>query len=196
MEMEKIDLKKAMKNLFTARLNEFALIDVPALKFLKTDGYGDPTTASIYPRTIEWLYSTAYGAKFLAKSAMTRDFVVAPLEGLWWADDPDAFAARRKSEWHWTMMIMIPDFIDQAMFERAVARTRKKLGEPPASLRLEPYQEGLSIQTLHIGSYDAEGPVLARLHEEIIPGMGMAAAGAHHEIYLGDPRKVEAEKLR
>ena len=93
-------------------------------------------------------------------------------------------------------MIMIPDFVGAGLFEAAVTKARKKLGDPPASLRLEPYREGPSLQALHIGAYDAEGPLLARLHDEIMPAQGLTFAGHHHEIYLSDPRKTTPEKLR
>jgi hypothetical protein len=56
--------------------------------------------------------------------------------------------------------------------------------------------EGLCAQILHIGSYDDEGPTLKRLHEDWLPANGLTETGKHHEIYLGDPRKVAPEKLR
>lgn len=52
------------------------------------------------------------------------------------------------------------------------------------------------MQTLHIGPYDDEGPVLERMHNEFIPANGLRMTGKHHEIYLGDPRKTAPEKLR
>ena len=91
---------------------------------------------------------------------------------------------------------MMPDFVGGDVFEPAVAKARKKLGDPPATFRLESYREGPSLQALHIGPYDAEGPLLARLHDEIMPAQGLTFAGHHHEIYLGDPRKSAPEKLR
>jgi hypothetical protein len=104
--------------------------------------------------------------------------------------------ARRKHEWDWTMLIMVPDFVDPASFESARDKARANLGGIPASLRLEALEEGLCLQALHIGSYDDEGPLLARLHDEIMPAGGYAFAGPHHEIYLGDPRKTAPAKLR
>lgn len=94
------------------------------------------------------------------------------------------------------MMIMAPDFLEESIFQQALAKAGKKLGEAPATLRLEPYEEGLCLQTLHVGSYDDEGPVLARLHDEVMPSAGFVHNGAHHEIYLSDARKVAPEKLR
>jgi len=38
--------------------------------------------------------------------------------------------------------------------------------------------------------------MLARLHDEVMPGLGLTFAGHHHEVYLSDPRKVAPEKLK
>ncbi|WP_306024506.1 GyrI-like domain-containing protein [Oceaniradius stylonematis] len=119
-----------------------------------------------------------------------------PLEGLWWAEDMDAFTAGDKDKWSWTAMIMQPDWITDAMFAAAVDKARGKLGDPPESLRLEIFDEGLSVQIMHIGPYDAEGPTIARLHQQFIPQNGLTENGHHHEIYLSDPRRVAPEKLK
>jgi hypothetical protein len=193
--LAKLDLKQARKELFTAPTGEFPPIVVPRLLYLMVDGHGDPNSSPDYPRAVAALYSTAYALKFACK-AQGRDFVVAPLEGLWSAADPGSFVARRKHEWDWTMLIMVPDFVELAAFESARDKARAKLGGIPASLRLEALEEGLCLQALHIGSYDDEGPLLARLHDEIMPAGGYAFAGPHHEIYLGDPRKTVPAKLK
>ena len=194
-DVEKLDLKKTRKSLFTAPRAGFTAVVVPRVLYLMADGHGDPNTAPAYLRALQSLYATAYAAKFACK-AQGLDFVVAPLEGLWSASDPASFVARRKHEWDWTMMIMVPDFVDAKLFESSRANAQAKLGELSESLRLEPLEEGLCLQALHIGSYDDEGPLLARLHDEIMPAGGYAFAGRHHEIYLSDPRKTEQAKLR
>ena len=56
--------------------------------------------------------------------------------------------------------------------------------------------EGRCVQTLHVGSFDDEAPVLAQMHDEFIPGEGPHTVGKHHEIYLSDFRKVAPEKQR
>ena len=193
--MEKLDLKKSRKALFSGRHNRFATIEVPPMSYLMVDGHGDPNRAPEYKSAVEGLYATAYTIKFLCK-AEGRDFVVPPLEGLWSAPDPESFTARRKDEWDWTMMIMMPDFVDQALFQRARGKAAEKMGSIPESLRLEVLEEGLCLQALHIGSYDEEGPLLAKLHNEIMPAERYDFAGRHHEIYLGDPRKTASEKLK
>ena len=193
--MEKLDLKKSRKALFSAPHNRFVPIDVPPVSYLMADGHGDPNKAPEYRRAVESLYATAYTIKFLCK-ANGQDFVVAPLEGLWSARDPESFTARRKDEWDWTMMIMMPDYVDQAVFQRARGRATEKLDAVSESLRLHTLEEGLCLQALHIGSYDEEGPLLAKLHKEIMPAEGYGFAGRHHEIYLGDPRKTAPGKLK
>jgi hypothetical protein len=193
--VEKLNLKRSRKELFSARHNRFVPIDVPPVSYLMADGHGDPNRAPEYKAAVESLYATAYTIKFLYK-ADGQDFVVPPLEGLWSARDPESFTARRKEEWDWTIMIMMPDFVDEASFQRARGRAAEKLGTISESLRLETLEEGLCLQALHIGSYDEEGPLLAKLHNEIMPAEGYNFAGRHHEIYLGDPRKTASEKLK
>jgi len=196
MKTGKIDFRKSLKPLYNPPAGTFVSIEVPRLRFVKIDGAGDPNTAPAYRAAIEWLYGVSYGMKFAAKTVLGKDYVVPPLEGLWWADDPGSFIRRQKDQWRWTMMIMVPDFIAGEMFDNAVAKTGGKLGQSPQSLRLESCDEGSSLQTLHVGGYDEEGPVLARLHNEVMPGKGVTFNGPHHEIYLSDPRKTESARLK
>jgi hypothetical protein len=193
--MEKLDLKKVRKPLFTAPLNRFVTINVPPVSYLMVDGCGDPNTAQAYKLAVESLYATAFTIKFSCKTN-GKDFVVMPLEGLWSASDPESFSARRKDEWEWTMMIMVPDYVDDETFLAARIKAREKLSALPESLRLESLEEGLCLQALHVGSYDDEGPLLARLHGEIMLSGGYDFAGRHHEVYLSDPRKTAPEKLK
>jgi len=194
--VEKVDFKKSLPGLYKPPVDRFVSVDVPAMQFVKIDGKGDPNKASAYKQAIEWLYPVSYAMKFAAKTAKGKDYVVPPLEGLWWADDPADFVARRKDRWCWTMMIMAPEFIDHSLFEAAVEKSKKKLGIPPDSLRLERLEEGTALQILHVGSYDDEGPTLAQLHDREMLSRGLTFAGPHHEIYLSDPRKTEPAKLR
>ena len=194
--MDKIDFRKSLKPLYQPPVGDFVLVDVPAMQFVMVDGAGDPNRADAYKTAVEWLYSVSYAMKFAAKAALGRDYVVPPLEGLWWSDDPATFVTRQKDEWRWTMMIMAPDFVDATLFEAAVAKSGKKLGATPPSLRLDRYAEGLSLQTMHVGSFDEEGPVLARLHDEIMPSRNLVFNGQHHEIYLSDPRKVDPSAMK
>ena len=94
-------------------------------------------------------------------------------------------------------MIMQPEWVTEALFEQACSQVAKAK-DPPALLkiRLENYHEGLSVQILHIGPYSEEGPTIHKLHHEFLPENSLLEAGKHHEIYLGDPRRVAPEKLK
>ena len=194
--MVKIDYKSAQPDLYRPSAKDFTRVDVPAMQFVMVDGAGDPNTAPAYVLAIQWLYSVSYAMKFAARAGLQVDYVVPPLEGLWWADDPSDFVARRKDRWRWTMMIRAPEILPRALYDAAVTKATLKLGTPPGSLRLESLVEGLSLQILHIGSYDDEAPTLARLHDEVMPAQGLTFAGKHHEIYLSDPRKTDPSRCR
>jgi hypothetical protein len=195
--MPKTDFKRELKHLYNPP-QEFTIVDVPPMSFLMIDGHGDPNTAQAYVDAVEALYAVAYKIKFASKKELDQDYVVPPLEGLWWAEDMDTFGVKRdKSTWDWTMMIMQPEWISQDMVKQAVQQVAKSKGLPALPrLRLETYHEGPSVQILHVGSYDDEGPALARLHHEYLPQNGLVEAGKHHEIYLSDPRRTAPEKLK
>src|SRR5690606_21276920 len=138
---DKIDFRAALKHLYQPGPRDFTFVDVPTMTFVKVDGQGDPNTAPSYRSAVEWLYSVSYAMKFASKD-LGQDYFVPPLEGLWWADDPADFVTRNKASWHWTMMIMVPDFLDRALYDAALATAAEKLGDAPASLRLPAYAEG------------------------------------------------------
>lgn len=196
--MTKVDFKKSLRHLYQPLRDDFVLVEVPPMRFLMVDGAGDPNTAPAYQQALEALYALAYKLKFASKKTLEKDYVVPPLEGLWWAEDMQVFTASEdKDEWLWTMMIMQPDWITEALFEDVRAQVGADKDLPALSrTRLEVYDEGLSLQILHIGSYADEGPTLRRLHQEVLPARGFETNGKHHEIYLGDPRRVAPEKLR
>ena len=193
--MTRTDFKRL--DCYRARQHEIRLVDVPPLQYLMVDGHGDPNTAPEYAEAMAALFPVAYTLK-LASRDLGRDYVVMPLEALWWASDMAAFTTGRDtSRWDWTTMIMVPDWITREAFDEAVARVAAR--SAPAGLarvRLETLHEGSSVQTLHIGAYDDETEILARLHEEYLPRAGLRMSGKHHEIYLSDARRVEASRLR
>jgi hypothetical protein len=191
-----LDYKKELKHLYRPSAKAYAVVDVPPMNFLMIDGHGDPNTAQEYQEAVEALYAVAYALKFTSKKEKGMDYVVPPLEGLWWAENMETFTTEDKSAWDWTMMIMQPEWVTRDMFEKALKQVEKKKDLPALSkLRLEAYHEGLSVQILHIGPYDAEAPTIAGMHAFAAEN-GYQLAGKHHEIYLGDPRRVAPEKLK
>lgn len=187
--MAAVDFKKTLDS-YRAKHGEFRIVDVPPMQYLMVDGHGDPNTAPAYAAAIEALFPVAYKLKFASKRELQRDYVVPPLEALWWSDDMGVFGSGDKSAWDWTVMIMTPEWIDPEMFVDALAAAEA------SGVRLETLAEGRAVQTLHIGPYDAEGPLIARMHSEFIPANGLTLTGKHHEIYLSDPRRVAPDKLR
>ena len=195
--MEKTDLKKVHKGLYKpARKPE--LVEVPRFQFLMIDGEGT-TESPPFSKAIEALFGVSYKAKFLCKKQLERDYVVMPLEGLWWADDMDVFIAGDKENWKWTLMIHQPDFIEQEIIETASAEVLKKKDLPEIQrLRLEYFGEGLAAQMMHIGPFSEEGPNIQKLHQFIEEQGGQfdGHQQKHHEIYLSDFRKVAPEKMK
>lgn len=194
--MDKVDFKKTLKHLYAPSPKDFEIVDVPEMQFLMIDGMGDPGSSPIYADAVAWLYAVSYPIKFSSKNSLGRDYVVPPLEGLWWADDISAFAGGDRDSWKWTMMIMQPDWVTRSMYEAGVEAATLKLPIPPTTIRLESFAEGLSAQILHIGPYADEAPTIARLHNDFLPDNELTENGHHHEIYLGDPRRVAPEKLK
>ena len=195
--MNKLDFKRSL-DAYQAKTGHLRIVEVPDMQYLMIDGSGDPNTSPAFAKAVSALYPVAYKLKFASKRELGRDYVVMPLEGLWWADDMDVFTASRdKSRWDWTLMIMVPDWIDQHMFAASVEQAGAK--DRPARLdevRLESLSEGRCVQTLHVGSFDDEADVLSRMHHQFIPENGLHMVGKHHEIYFSDFRKVAPEKRR
>ena len=193
---DKVDLKKQLDG-YRARRGEFRLIELPVQRYLMIDGHGDPNTAE-FAAAIETIYPVAYALKFASKRELDRDYVVPPLEGLWSSPDPTVFTtARDKSRWDWTLLNLVPEWVTDDLLGAAIATVARR--SAPArldELREEALTEGLCVQTLHVGSFDEEGAVLARLHDEFVPEHGLSLTGRHHEIYLSDFRKVAPENLR
>lgn len=195
--VDKVDLKTQLPA-YRAPRGRYEIVDVPDADYLMVDGAGDPNTSPAYADALAALYPVAYALKFASRRELERDYVVPPLEGLWWADDMSTFTtARDKTRWSWTMMLMVPEWVPATFVDDAVARVREK-GAPARldDVRLARLSEGRCVQTLHVGSYDDEAPILDRMHDEFIPAHDLRLSGTHHEIYLSDARRVAPEKLR
>lgn len=194
--MPKTDLKAERKDLYAPPRGRFSEVVVPAMSFLAIHGHGDPNVSEDYRHAVEALFAVSYAAKFLSKRELDRDYVVPPLEGLWWAQDPSVFRRRDKSQWRWTMMIRQPDWVPVDMIDEASRRAEKKRLPAVSLARREALEEGLSVQTLHLGGYDDEGPILDELHRTYLPAHDLVLNGKHHEIYLNDARKTAPAKLK
>ncbi len=198
--MDTYDIKKALPALYAPKPGDFHVVEVPELTFLMVDGHGDPNVTTAYTDAVEALFTLSYAVRAVAKKDLGRVHTVGPLEGLWSADDPTTFVTRDKGAWDWTMMISQPAWISADVVEEARRTMQEKARRKPLPaldrVRPDSLAEGTSVQILHIGSYDAEGPVLARLHDDYLPQHGLTFNGRHHEIYLSGPRRTDAARLR
>lgn len=195
--MEKLDFKKRFKSLYGASPTNVEIVTVPQMNFLMADGAGDPNTAKSFSDAIEALYPVAYTLKFMVKKgAKGVDYGVLPLEALWWADDMSAFAKGNKDAWKWTVMIMQPEFVTDAMVKQAIEEVgRKKKPVALPLLRFEAFEEGKSAQIMHFGPFSEEGPTIEKVHA-FIKASGCRMVGKHHEIYLSDMRRTAPEKWK
>lgn len=199
--MPKIDLKRENKELYDPSAKEVSIVDVPEMKFLMIDGKGDPNTSQEYQDAIEALFSVSFKVKFISGKENSQDYVVMPLEGLWWVENMEDFSIRDKSGWKWTSMIRQPDFITKDMIKKAIEEVEQKKNPPALSkIKFESLHEGLSAQIMHIGPYSEEGPTIEKLHnfieEKGYEFDGSVPGEKHHEIYISDMRRTKPEKLK
>jgi hypothetical protein len=199
--MPGIDLKKENKELYNPSAKEVSIVDVPEMSFLMIDGEGDPNTSQEYQDSIEALFSVSYKVKFISKKENLQDYVVMPLEGLWWVENMKEFTVQDKSGWKWTAMIRQPDFITKDVIKKAVQEVEKKKKLPALSrIKFQRLHECLSSQIMHIGPYSQEGLTVEKLHnfieEKGYEFNGSLPGEKHHEIYISNMLRTKPEKLK
>ncbi|MBN2387577.1 MAG: GyrI-like domain-containing protein [Anaerolineales bacterium] len=204
--METLDLKQELQFLYQPSAKKIEAVEVPEMQFLRIDGAIEaglaPGSSPLFEANLQALYGAAYTLKFMARKrpADPVDYPVMALEGLWWVED-GCFDIAVKDNWHYTLMIMVPDLVTPAMFAEALAQLRKKKGDQPAFARLclERFHEGLCVQVMHLGPY-AEEPATVERMRQFMQAEGyqdlVERGGRHHEIYLGDPRRAAPEKRK
>jgi hypothetical protein len=204
--METLDLKKEFKHLYQPSSKQVELVQVPCLQFAMIDGAiekgSEPGKSPSFAEATQAMYSMAYTLKFMLKKRKTNaiDYPVMALEGLWWVEN-GIFNITVKDNWFYTLMILQPEVITPEIFEAAREQVRRKRGESAAlaRVRLGKFEEGLSVQTMHIGPYATEPATIERMKafaQENGYRDRVGLGGKHHEIYLGDPRKADPAKLK
>ena len=205
--MKILDLKKQYKSLYQPSAKKIEAIQSPNLQFVMVDGFiekgSEPGKSPSFAEATQALYSLSYTLKFMFKKRKTNaiDYPVMTLEGLWWVED-GTFEIFRKDNWFYTLMIMQPDVVTPEIFEEAREQVRKKKGdtEKLSQARLTYFEEGLCVQTMHIGPYATEPATVDRM-KEFMAENGLKdcvgpIGGKHHEIYLSDPRKAAPDKMK
>jgi hypothetical protein len=199
--MDKLDLRKQYKHLYQPSAKKVELVEVPAFQFAMIDGEIEPGhgpgNSPAFKQALEALYGISYTLKFTSKLRKEDpiDYTVMALEGLWWVE-VGSFDIRKPDNWRWTVMIMQPDHINADIFQDGLEQLRKKKPNPAIDkLRLETFNEGLSIQIMHIGPYSDEPATIDKM-DAFAEEHGYRMRGKHHEIYLGDPLRADPAKLK
>ena len=197
------DFKKEYKEFYLPK-DKPSLVEVPPLSFLAVRGQGDPNQeGGDYQQALNQLYGVAYTIK-MSKKGDHRidgffDYVVPPLEGLWWQPGTAGVDYARKEDFHWISLIRLPDFVTADDVEWAKEEAARKKKADFSRVEFFTYDEGLCVQCMHIGSYDDEPATVELMHDfmrEQGYELNITEERLHHEIYLCDARKTAPEKLK
>ena len=180
------------------------IVDMPPMNYIAVRGKGNPNDESgEYKAAIGLLYGIAFTLKMSYKGSYKIDgyfeYVVPPLEGLWWQTGSGKVDYRHKEDFEWISMIRLPDFIKEKDFEWAKSEATKKKKIDFSKVEFFSYQEGKCVQCMHVGSYDNEPATIAQMEnyaKSIGYNMDRSIGRRHHEIYLSDPRKGNPDKLK
>ena len=197
------DYKKEYKGLYLPPKKP-ALVEVPAMRFAAVQGKGDPNVeGGAYQEALGLLYGVAFTVKMskLGNRAIEGyfDYVVPPLEGLWRQPGVSGIDYTRKENFEWVSMLRLPDFVTPEVFDWAVHEAAEKKKKDFSAVKYFTYEEGLCVQCMHLGPYDAEPETVARM-EAFLRKTGyetdLTGGRLHHEIYLSDARRVPPEKWK
>ncbi|MEY8392793.1 GyrI-like domain-containing protein [Lachnospiraceae bacterium 45-W7] len=197
------DYKKEYKEFYLPK-NKPELVTVPSMNFIAVRGKGNPNEeGGAYKQSIELLYGIAFTIKMSKKGEHQIkgyfDYVVPPLEGLWWQEGVQGIDYSRKEEFEWISMIRLPEFVTKEEFDWAVAEAAAKKKTDYSKVEFLTYEEGLCVQCMHIGPYDKE-PATIKAMDNFAKEQGylvdMEGSRRHHEIYLSDARRCRPENLK
>jgi hypothetical protein len=200
--MDKVfDYKKEYKNLYLPSKKP-ELTNIPTMNFIMIDGNGDPNSER-FKQAVATLYAISYTIRMSVKKGIKINgyfnYVVPPLEGLWWVEDNN-FSLNDKSNWVWTLMIRQPDFVSNDVFNWALEESKKaKPNIDFSKVRLEEFTEGLCVQIMHIGPYANEPDTMSKVSDYLLNNNLKDLVGLgkkHHELYLSDPRKTASDKIK
>ena len=197
------DYKKEYKEFYLPKRKP-GLVTIPSMNFIAVRGKGDPNEeGGAYKQSIGLLYGIAFTIK-MSKMGDHRiegyfDFVVPPLEGLWWQEGVKGIDYSRKEDFEWISMIRLPEFVTKEEFDWAIREAEEKKKSDFSQVEFFTYEEGLCIQCMHIGSYDGE-PATIEIMDTFARDQGvepdMDGGRFHHEIYLSDVRRCKTENLK
>lgn len=197
-----LDYKKEYRKFYLPPKTR-GIITVPSMNFLAVYGSGDPNEeCGAYKHAVEMLYAVAFTIKMSKRSSKLQgyfDYVVPPLEGLWWQEGIQGVDYTRKSDFQWISLIRLPEFANEKVFEWAVREAEAKKNLDLSQVRFFAWEEGVCVQCMHIGPYDDEPATVAAMNG-YAKAQGYEAdfenGRFHHEIYISDVRRCRPERLR
>lgn len=197
------DYKKEYKELYLPK-TEPMIVNVPEIQFVAVKGKGDPNDENgEYHKAMELLYSIQYTIKMSKMGNNIPkgyfDYVVPPLEGLWWFDNNEKVPPKDKSKYNWISLIRLPEFVNDELFKYACGEVMKKKKRETKNAQFIKIDEGLCVQGMHIGSYDEELKTIKLIDkfiEEHNLEHDIGEERRHHEIYLSNPRKTGISTLK
>lgn len=197
------DYKKEYKEFYMPK-NAPSIIEIPKMNYIIVKGKGNPNEENgDYKKSIGLLYGIAFTIKMSYKGVHQIkgffNYVVPPLEGLWWQEGSNTIDYQKKETFHFLSMIRLPDFVTKEDFDWAIKEATKKKKQDYSKVEFFTYEEGTCVQCMHIGSYDEEPKTLELMHQLMIEQgyeLDITEKRFHHEIYLSDPRKCAPNKLR
>lgn len=197
------DYKKEEKHLYPKK-EEISIVKVKKMNFLAVYGQGDPNQEDgEYKKSIELLYPIAYTLRMSYKTDYKIpgffEYVVPPLEGFWWQEGIKGVDLENKQNFKFISLLRLPDFISKKDFDWAIKRASQKKKKDFSKVEFLTYEEGLCVQALHIGPYDEEIKTVMKMHKYIKNNnyqLDINDNRYHHEIYLNNPLKTKAEKLK
>lgn len=191
--MNKLNLIKSDPDYYRASKQPVQLKLGP-LPYLTISGMSAPEDP-LFLDSISTIYPLAFGIKFQCKS-QGQDFVVPKMEAYWWVESELPYNEVPRKEWHWKILIRMPDFVTKQMAAKVKNEVMGKKELPLLDhLTFETIHEKMAVQALHVGSYEAEAPTLEKIYE-YIDEQGLQINGYHREIYLTDPLRTPEERLR
>lgn len=197
------DYKKEYKEFYMPKSTP-SIINVPKMNYIAVRGKGNPNEEnSEYKNSIWLLYAIAFTIKMSYKGSRKIDgyfeYVVPPLEGFWWQDGGGEIDYAHKDGFNFISLIRLPDFVTKSDFVWAVQEAACKKKSDFSKVEYLTYDEGLCIQCMHIGSYDDEPATIDMMNRYLrVNGYDpdINSGRYHHEIYLSDPRKCAADKIK
>ena len=197
------DYKKEYKEFYLLSKTP-GIVTVPAMNFLAVRGQGDPNEeGGTYKQALELLYAVAYTIKMskMGKHKLEDyfDYVVPPLEGLWWQEGIHGVNYARKKDFQWISLIRLPEFVTKEVFDWAIREATEKKQLDFSQVEFFSWAEGLCVQCMHIGPYDGEPATVAAM-EAYAKAQGyeedFGKGRFHHEIDLSDVRRCQPERLK